>query len=295
MRAYIVTARTDMDNLQLLLYQLRPDTMHRVPSMEPAGQTRYIPRVLVDDPVTLVPQTDTSAQLGARARGLAAWALDNIQNQAGGKSLALTAAQAAEFSQKIRLRVDAGLPLGAADLDAALNTVAGVSNSSVVGAAGSLSTGSVADLLGLLGGSIYQVEGGATLAAPGATFPADLSGKHVPAGAFLPDLPMNPPSFVGTWQFPEKTLQPGHPPAPRFPTRNGVPLVDTGELRMSVRQGEMSKLVDPRYHFRNPRHSYGAGGTATTLGGQPVPGVDDPNPYQARALVVYDDAGAVIV
>lgn len=295
MRAYIVTARTDMDNLQLLLYQLRPDTMHRVPSMEPPGQTRYIPRVVVDDPLVLVPQTDTSAQLVPGARGLGAWALDNIQNQAGGKSLALTAAQAAEFSLKIRQRVDAGQPLTAAALDATLNTVTGVSGSSVGGTVGSQSTGSVADLLRLLGGSVYVVPAGATVAAPGGVFPADKTGLHVPVGGFAPDMPINPTSFQGTWQFPEKTMQPGHPLPPNFPTRSGVPLVDTGELRISVRQGEMSKLVDPRYLWRNPLFTYGAGGTATTLGGQSIPGIHDPNSFQARAIVVYDDAGVPIV
>lgn len=295
MRAYLVTVRTDLDNAQLLIYNLRPDTMHRVPSMEPAGQTRYIPRIVRDDVLQLNTLGDGSATLVSGAAGIAAWALDNIQNQDKGLSLALTSAQAADFAQKVRLRADAGAPLQIADLNAVLNTVAGVTASYVGGDPSSKSTGTVADLLQLLSGSIYEVAAGAQVVQMNGAFPLDASGNHVPAGGFRPDLPQNPPSFVGTWKFPEKTLQPGHPAPPHFPTRNAVPLVDTGELRLSVRAGELAKLVSPAYFWRNPLMTYGYGGTAQTLGGQPIPGVNDPNPYQARAVVVYDAVGVPIV
>ena len=157
-RAYLVTARTDLDNAQLLLYELRPDTMHRVPSMEPAGQTRYLPRVVADTPLQLTFAADGSATLAAGARGLAAWALDNIQNQDGGKSMALTDLQAATFSQKVRALVDGALPLTAASVNAALNTIAGVSKSVIGGDPASASTGSLTDLLQILSGSIYAVQ-----------------------------------------------------------------------------------------------------------------------------------------
>lgn len=282
--AFLVTARRDLGSSAPFLFDLRPDGVYASPTITPPGQTRRVPNaVAVEGEPPLVVAADKSATTLREEQGLSIWAIDNIQNQDGGKSLALTPTQAAKFESDIFLRVDGGLGLTATDVDAVLNAIPGVSGSSAFPGPKSKSTGSLMGLLKVLAGYPYWVPMGSVVVAANGEFPVDAAGNHIPVGGFtkpfvetksrqgLPPDPVRPP--------------PSMPPPP--PER--APLILSAELVESIRSGWLSKLVDPNYRFRRGGMKYGQGGNALTLGGQAIP-----TNYRFRAVVVYDQTGSVV-
>ncbi len=291
--AYLVTTRRDLGPIFPYLFDLRPDGLYRSPSITPPGQTRHLPEPPVaagTPPLTFA--MDGSATAPVDLRGLSAWAIDNIQNQDGGKSLALTDVQAAYFETAILQRVEAALPLAAADIDAALNKIPGVTGSSVFPSATSKSTGSIDGLLRVVSDHTYLVPAGAKVVEMNGAFPVDtVTMKHAPLGYFLNGRPA--PVAAPRYGLPPKPARP--PLTVQPPPAEQVPLIDCAELRQSIRKGWLSHLVDPRFRWRRGTFTYGPAGTATTVGGKSIPGPEAGQAaFRARAAVVYDANGMVI-
>lgn len=288
--AFLVTSRRDLGPVMPYVFDLRPDGLYASPTITPQGQTRHLADpVLQGGPPQLNTAADGSATTTREESGLAVWAMDNIQNQAGGKTLALTPAQAAGFESGIFRRVDSGLDLTATDVDAVLNSIPGVSGSSAFPGSKTSSTGSLMDLLKILASYPYRVPMGSKLVDKGGDFPLDGTGKHIPTGSFQKP-PVKVSSRVGL------PPEPHRPPltVPDSPAER-APLILTGELVESIRKGWLSKLVSPQYQFRRATFKYGPGGTAKTLGGQNIPGREaGDQAYRARAAVVYDQTGSLV-
>lgn len=282
--AFLVTARRDLGPSAPYLFDLRPDGLYASPSITPPGQTRRVPDAVErEGEPFLVVAADKSATTAREEKGLSIWAIDNIQNQDGGKSLALTPTQAAKFESEIFLRVDAGLSLTGTDVDAVLNTIPGVSGSSVFSGPKSKSTGTLVDLLKILATYPYRVSMGSLVVSTNGEFPVNAMGNHVPVGSFS-----KPPMEVKSRQgLPPDPVRP--PPTRPDPPAERAPLILSAELLESIRSGWLSKLVDPNYQFHRGGIRYGQGGEASTLGGQPIE-----SNYRARAVVVYDQTGNVI-
>lgn len=291
--AYLVTTRRDLGPIFPYLFDLRPDGLYRSPTITPPGQTRHLPEPpAVAGLPALTYAVDGSATATVDLSGLSAWAIDNVQNQDGGKSLALTDAQAAYFGTTLLARVEAALPLTATDVDAALNAVAGVTKSSAFPSATSKSTGTLDGLLKILAGYAYLVPAGAKVVEMNGAFPVDTATmNHTPLGYFLNGRPAKvAPSRDG---LPPRPARP--PLTVAAPPPEQVPLIDCAELRQSIRKGWLSHLVDPRFRWHRGTFTYGPNGTATTVGGTKIPGPEaGPAGYRARAAVVYDAAGMVI-
>lgn len=291
--AYLITTRRDLGHIFPYLFDLRPDGLYRSPTVTPPGQTRHLPEPPVAAGTPLLTYAmDGSATATVDLRGLSAWAIDNIQNRDGGKSLALTDAQAAYFEVAILKRVEAAQSLTVADVDAVLNKVPGVTGSSAFPSATSKSTGSIDGLLRVISDHTYLVPAGAKVIEMNGAFPVDtVTMNHSPLGYFLNGraAPVAPSRFG----LPPKPARPpltvGAPPAEQ------VPLLDCAELRQSIRKGWLSHLVDPRFRWHRGTLTYGPSGTATTIGGTSIPGPEAGQAaYRARAAVVYDATGAVI-
>lgn len=263
-RAFICLARNDIEDNFLQVLDLKPNSSLRVPAYEPPGQTGY---------VTWAPQADVVAttdggggvwSTNAIYDGLAAYLIDNVENVGAGPLLndSLTAAQANGIADRILTRVANGQVLTLADINTAINAEAGVAVSDLNGVvANSNSTGSAAGVLRILSGEAYRLPAASQVSDAGNAFPVVV--VHTPLGAFV---------ALGAAGF-----------------RNFRQIIDTGALHLSVLSGVLSHLAVATYVWLNPGFTYGAGGTALTVGGDVLPATG-----AARAITVYDATGAVI-
>jgi len=192
--------------------------------------------------------------------GLAVYLIDNVNSSPA--NVALTAAQTNGIAVRILARVAAGSDLTLADINVAIRAEGGVGAGSTLNGAGATrSTGSVTSVLRVLSGEAYLVAGGTEVIAAGGGFPGGAA--HVPAGAFT-------------------TLGDAH-------HRQVRRFLNGSSLARSILGGALSKCLDAGYLWINPTFTYGAAGTAETVGGVHI-GVTG----AAKALTVYSATGTAL-
>jgi len=316
-RAYIVLARNDLDEDLLQVLDLAPNSSQFSPAYDGqgTGQTGYLTHYLIDGvnvPVTLdIPGAGGGATRDFSAAvpfhyGLSTYLMDCVgRPQApGSPGPALTVAEATNVAGDIEAAVAAGTPLTLAVINAIL--VARVVAATDLDGAGanSHSVGSVEDILRILAGERYRVAGGAEVQGGGGRW------NPGPRGYFV-DRPnvLTPDTVVSTQTgtrsirgrkhtAPLSHLRPGEPRAGNVPVQGAAQdtnfndvrtIVETGHLHLSATDGVLADLKAATYAFENPAFTYGAAGTALTLGGANIlaGGV-------ARAITVYDADGNVI-
>ena len=106
--------------------------------------------------------------------GLAAYLLDNVEKGGAGGSC-LDADEAAEAAALILVRMEGGLSLALSDVDGALATAGGV-GTELTTTGGSASSGSLAAVLQILSGAVYNLPSGSVVATPSGTFAASPAG-----------------------------------------------------------------------------------------------------------------------
>lgn len=170
---FIAMRRTDIPNGVLQVLDLVPNTSLRNSIYDPAGQTKYVNRLVND---TLGPLV--SNQTTATYEGIAAYLLDVTADGVTTRSITVTQANATAAA--IILRVNGGLSLTAANITTLLVAAGCGAGTTIVGAGGAgQSAGSVADLLKIVAGGTYVLPVGTTRN-PGAARPAGTAGAFVP-------------------------------------------------------------------------------------------------------------------
>jgi len=153
---FICLIRTDIPDGILQVLDLRPNTSQRNLIYEPPGQTKYINRV----------QNSTLAALAANAtvatyKGVAAYLIDNVIDNVSGVTITVTVANAAAVA------LIAAMDTGTTDLDIA--SVNAILVAAGAGAGTTLATapctGTLLELLGVLGGREYTLPIGSVVGA----------------------------------------------------------------------------------------------------------------------------------
>lgn len=282
-RAYVCLARNDLDENLLQVIDLVPNTSLRNFPYTPAGQTGYLTWFAQNEAVATTAGGGGVQTMTAKTYGLAGYLIDVVEDTPG-PNLAITAADANTIAAAILTRVGLGLPLTLADVNAAIAaTVAGSDLEGTIGA----SRGTLASVLAILCGEAYVVPAGAQVADAAGAFPAAAKGFFATAPNIMPTLMTGPGGRRSTQPMPHSVpVQTGTEDTGFRPMRV---LYDTGDLHRSVLLGEMAKLKSPRFVFENAAFTYGAGGTALTIGG-----VNIGTTHTAPAVVIYSATGAVI-
>jgi hypothetical protein len=152
--------RTDIPNKVLQLTDLFPHTSLSNTVNLPPGQTRYLKRASTVWSTVATSGANPIVTVNAY-QGLAAYLLDNIE--AGGGTLAFTAAQANAAATALLAIADAGTALTLTTINAALAVVVAATTLTTNG-----STGTVLEVLQIIGGRIYTVPAAAVIEAAGA-------------------------------------------------------------------------------------------------------------------------------
>jgi hypothetical protein len=259
-RAYIVLARRDIDENNLQVTDLWPNTSQRNGVYDPIGQSGYLAYHAQNDTVAL---TNDGGVMDATADyvGLAAYLVCRVDDITGGHH-APAAADANAAATAILARVRQGLALTTAGINTAIQTVAGLATSGITGTGNSTAT--VEEILRILGGEVFRVA---------ATTP-------VSAGAN---------AFLGTaGAFAAPALVNGVVTYPSY-WRHVRAFVDTGALRISRLAGQLSHLASATYVWENPAETYGVSGSALWIDATHL------TTTTGRAVVVYDASGNVVV
>lgn len=295
-QAYIVLARNDLDDSLLQLLDLKPPSTKsqgmQVFDGVTDGQTGYLTHLVQNDTVAT---TDVAGRTtDAVYYGLSAYIIDNVEN--GLDDDTLTDAQVAAVASAILLRAATGLGLSLAQINTAINSVAGVSAADLDGTA-SASTGTVEELLRVLAGEVYRLPA-ASAVSIGANnnFPGggSIGGGHTRAGAFVAT-----PNVSFAADVPSGGRRSGTVLPPGNPTQTGTQdltfrnrrrIEDVGSLHASMLNGALSKMTPATFAFQNPAFTYNGGATPAT----DINGTNIGANFQGRAVVVYDATGAVI-
>jgi len=265
-RAYICHARNDLEGHMLQILDLKPNSSQPGNVLTPialggvqSGQTGYLEFGPQNDPVA-VHVSGLLTVTNADYYGLSAYLLDNVNNAVVNKTL--TAAQANGIADRILHTLVTGGNLTLDDINAAIRAEAGVNVASTLdGAGGTRSTGSVVGILRILSGEAYFLAAGSPVANNLGDFPW-VGGAHPIRGSF------------------RRPGSPGYRCVRRF--------VMTGALLRSALFGALSKLKDPNFTWINPAFTYGPTGTA--LGSPGHIGVDG----RARGVMVYSSTGEAL-
>ena len=261
-RAYIVLARGDIDDNGLQIMDLWPNSSLRVPAYEPAGQTGYLAWTAQHDTLVAYTVNVTSRMTGTKY-GLAAYMADNVEDNDNGNVI-MTFARCNTIATNILARVRQGQALELANINAIIQAATGGGASGLTTAH---STGTVEEVLRILGGEVYKVADGAVLSAAAAGF----VNPHVRVGGFVvPVLVNNILTYPTDW-------------------RNVRTFVQTGALALSCTYGNLGVLGATTYDWENPAKTYGASGTALWCDGTNM------TTTVGRAVVVYDNSGALFV
>lgn len=168
---FIVMRRTDIPNGVLQVVDLKPNTSQRSYIYDPGdGQTGYIRQVPASDTVAVTNVLGDDLT-NAEYVGLAAYLLDNVEDGVSGDSV--TPAVANQAAADIAAAVQAGAAMDLASVDALL---VGAGAGAGTGLEAGNSTGSLADLLGLLAGAEYVLPAMSPVNVGGA-FNTDVSGS----------------------------------------------------------------------------------------------------------------------
>lgn len=268
-RAYLCHARNDLESRLLQVLDLKPNSSQpgnvltlasTTDSGIQSGQTGYLTFGAQNDTVVLTATGGGAFSTSSVLNGLAAYLIDNVNNVTG--NAALTAARANNIAARILARVAAGSALTLADINVAIRAEGGVgAGSTLNGAGGTFSTGTVVEVLRVLSGEAYRVPAAAAVIGAGGVFPG--GGAHARTGAFL------------------ARSATGYRAVRRF--------YNTGALARSVLVGSLSKLTAATYAWINPAFTYGAAGTALTYGAAHIGATG-----VAKAVAVYAADGSVI-
>jgi len=252
--AYIVSARTDLENSLLQVLDLKPNSSQRNLIYDGQGQTTYLSFTAQNDTVALSGGGPITTD--ALYRGMAAYLVDRVQNRTGGGGdLALTAPEANSIAISILARVVAGQSLLLADINTLINVPAGVAGSDLDGTLGT-STGSVEDVLKIAQGHVYRLPAGSAVADAGPNFDPTIFGTFANIGD--------------------------------ADARNMLGFELTGALRVSRANGVLSHLVLATFTNLNPALGYAPGNALW------VDGTDLPVTGVGRAVVAYDALGNVL-
>jgi hypothetical protein len=151
---YICKIRTDIPATVLQVLDLLPNSSQRNLIYDPLGQTKYIERA-TNDTVAVAANVTQAAY-----DGVAAWLIDTIDDAGDGG--ALTAVEANTIAAALIARLDAGLDMDVASVNAVIQATVAASGIGL-----GASVGTLAELLQVLAGAEYVVPAG-TSADPGA-------------------------------------------------------------------------------------------------------------------------------
>ena len=164
---FICLARTDIPDSTLQVTDLWPNKSQYNPAVDPPPSgPRYINAPVTNNVVlTTVGAVKTFT---AATTGLAAYLLANVQ-QDGAGGAAMTPTQGNTAAAAIIAAMRAGTTLNLAAINAILVAACGA-GTELTNAGGSLSTGTVADVLRILSGRPYTVPAGTQIQAAGPVF-----------------------------------------------------------------------------------------------------------------------------
>lgn len=164
---FICLARTDVPNATLQVTDLWPNKSQANPVLDPQPVgPRYINAPVTNNVVlTTVGAVKTFT---AAKTGLAAYLLANVQ-KAGAGGGALTPAAADTIAAALIAAMRAGSTLSLAAINVILAATCGA-GTELTSAGGSISTGTVADVLRILSGTLYTVPAGTQIQAAGPIF-----------------------------------------------------------------------------------------------------------------------------
>jgi hypothetical protein len=161
---FICLARTDIPNSTLQITDFWPNKSQTNVTLDPpASGPRYINAV-----VTSTVVLNGAFAFVSATSGLAAYLVANVQSAGAGGS-ALTPTNANAMAAGIINQMRLGLSLSLADINTVLNGE--VAGTELTNAGGSLSTGTVADVLRILSGVTYTVPAGTDVETAGVFAP----------------------------------------------------------------------------------------------------------------------------
>jgi hypothetical protein len=226
-RAYIVLARKDIDDNNLQILDLQPNTSLRNPIYEGAGQTGYLAWTAQNDAIA---HTNVGGVLTATAIyvGLATYIGARVDDITGGGHVCVSAANANAAASAILGRVRLGLALNTAGINAAIQSVPGLATSGITGTGNSTAT--VEEILRILGGEVFQIAAAAAFSGAGGIFLGT-------GGAFVTST--------------------------NTAYRNVRTFIDTGSLRLSRHSGYLSVLSSATHVWNNPAKTYAPTNYAT--------------------------------
>lgn len=307
-RAFIVLARNDISESLLQALDLQPNTSQRLPSYTSAGQTGYLSQYVQNDVVTLEDIGLGSIAATGVVYGLRAYLLDVVDDN----NAAMSAGDATTLATSILDAVDAGTALTVDVLNALVVDVLGAGTDFDGSGGGSNSNGLVIELLRILSGEVYRVNGG--IAAPfsglGGAYATARAGAFVTApnitrvpitggagGQLSGVAPLVNTSAISQTAVTNRLLGAGVtltvPATADLNFRNIRVIADTPDLHRSCAQGALSVLKSATFLFNNPSFVYGAGGTAETVNGDAI-AATGASAFTSRAVAVYDASGNVI-
>lgn len=164
---YICLKRSDVPSGSLQVQDLWPSKIGYRPGLDPTPQgPRHISQPFTETCVLLA---SSSTRTFARAySGLAAYILANVQ-KAGDGGAALTPAEANTIAAAIIAAMRAGSDLTLSAINTLLVATGGA-GTELTSAGGSISTGTVRDILRILSGATYTVPGGTVVQTSGGVF-----------------------------------------------------------------------------------------------------------------------------
>jgi len=281
-RAYIVLARNDLPETGLQTLDLWPNTSQKGWPYDPGeGQTGYLSLYLIDG--INVNVATTVGVMDADSYGLSTYLKANVEDQAAGA--ALTDVQANGAAADIEAAAAAGDPLTAADINGHIQAQGGVNAGTTLTAGDS--TGSVEEILRILAGERYKVPEGTDVGVA----------AFIPGGGFFTTAANVVETLLHSGG--RKGTEPIGAQSGRTVAQTGTEdvnhndirqTIDTEAVHRSALDGRLAQMADSSYAFSNPDFTYGAAGTALTLGLVNI-GTDN----AARAVTVYADDGSVII
>lgn len=196
---FICLKRTDIPNSTLQVTDLWPNKSQFNPVIDPpAVGPRYI-----NAPVTNTVLLNGSFAFVSAVSGLAAYLVANVQATGAGGP-ALTAVEANACAAGLITRMRSGLSLALADINAVLAVASpgGGGAGTVLTGGGSLSTGTVADVLRILSGVTYTVPAGTDVETAGVFAPqAGAAAWNAANFADVPDILPTDSSFYQSLSY----------------------------------------------------------------------------------------------
>jgi hypothetical protein len=157
MSQFIVFRRTDIPNGVMVIKDLQPNVMTRDAAYDPIAQGPYYVRQLVNQSVATVTASNVISS-PLVTQGLAAYLISHVEREgAGTPDGALTAAQANTAALDIIAAARTGVVLNLAAINALL---AAVVADTELDDSSSASTGTVADVMAILAGRVFQLPAG---------------------------------------------------------------------------------------------------------------------------------------